>query len=140
MGCKNGWLAACCSWALLSGHWGSVPLLQGQESTGPSPDYVRVTEERAEKIVNALALADPAQSQRTKSIVAKQYQDLHELHARRDEALKKGGASSSAGPLGGDTEAVRQSFSVKQYELHVAFIAKLSAELDPQSVDKVRME
>ncbi len=136
--CKSGWLGAGFSWVLLTLAFGVGSLLQGQESTGPSPDYVRVTEERAEKIVNALALADPAQSQRTKSIVAKQYQDLHELHARRDEALKKGGASSSAGTLGGDAEAVRQSFSVKQYELHVAFLAKLNAELDPQAVEKIK--
>jgi hypothetical protein len=52
----------------------------------PQP-YTRTAEQRADKIVASLALASPATAARVRDVIARQYADLHALHAVRDARI-----------------------------------------------------
>jgi hypothetical protein len=99
-------------------------------------ERVRVTTERAQKIVAKLGIEDEARATRARDIIARQYRDLSDIHARRDAGL----AATS-----GDKSEVEKAKAVaktdaehEQFRLHYAFLAKLAVELTPSQVDQVK--
>lgn len=99
----------------------------------PSDEYVRVTNERAAKIVAPLKITDAAQAQRVTDVIAQQYRDLSALHDARDAALK-----ADPNPKDGPAAALRTDADAKIVALHRRFIARLGADLTPEQVDSVK--
>jgi Spy/CpxP family protein refolding chaperone len=89
-------------------------------------EYTAKLEQRAADILKALELTDDAKTQRVRGIVIAQYRALRDWHDGLGPKLK--GA--------GDEEARVIRASLK--ELHGKFIARLSAELTPAQVERVK--
>ncbi len=98
--------------------------------------YTRVINQRADKIVAGLGLADTNQFVRVRDVIAQQYRDLSRIHAERDaqiqQAKEKAGASQAA------VQAARDAVKPKLDKLHGEFLGRLAAELSPEQVDQVK--
>ena len=59
--------------------------------------YYKVVQQRAGKIVASLGLADSGKAERVQTIIARQYQNLNNIHTNRDAKIKtaKGQADQS---------------------------------------------
>lgn len=102
--------------------------------------YTSAITERADKIVDRLGLADSAKAARVRDIIIRQYRDLNTIHTERDVKIKSVKAAT-----GSDKDAVAAAVQAaydetKPYldKLHGEFLARLSAELSPEQVDKVK--
>ena len=102
--------------------------------------HTRTLNERSAKIVAQLGIADSAKSNRVHSFIVYQYQGLGKIHEVRDAQLKqareKAGADKAAANAA--VEAVRAETKPKLDKLHGEFLDRLSAELSPEQVDKVK--
>ena len=123
---------------------GTVALF-AQEHEKPGLDaraiaYTRTLNERVAKISASLDLADAARSNRVHGIIVQQYRDLNAIHETRDAQIKlakeKAGADKAA--VNTAIEAARGEAKPKLDKLHGEFLTKLSAELSPGQVDKVK--
>jgi hypothetical protein len=102
-----------------------------QQIAPEDPEYVRVTNDRAEKIVAKLAPIDADKALRVRDLVAGFYRDLHSVHADRDVKLKR--AEPNESPV-----SVRADCELRQFRLHYAFTAKLAAELGADQMDQIK--
>ncbi|MDQ8179131.1 DUF3826 domain-containing protein [Pelagicoccus sp. SDUM812005] len=102
----------------------------GGDSDSSSVDaaYWNTVLKRSERIVSNLSIEDPAKSERVIEIVARQYVDLRSIHDARDAAIDGGGTEMD----------IRQKARLEIFELHFAFLAKLSSELDQSQVEHVK--
>jgi hypothetical protein len=102
--------------------------------------YFKVVNQRAQKIVDPMQLADAAKAKRVQAIIAQQYQDLNSIHEKRDAQIKA--AKTEAGEEKEKAELRKKSIEEKSDKdlsiLHAQYIAKLSAELTPAQVDQVK--
>lgn len=105
-------------------------------SAVPTATYIG----RADKIVGSLKLADETLIRQVRDVVAQQYQDLSEIHARRDADLKalKAEAPPDEASTNEKTAIIRNRAEAEQATLHYAYLAKLSVELTPAQVDAVK--
>ena len=106
------------------------------EENSQEEEYARVIAARSHAIVAQLKIADVATAQRAEQMVVAQYRSLREIHDSRDAAIKSLQASSQKDNASTDKliEGVRKESSIKQFQLHRAFLAKLSAELSCEQV------
>ncbi len=102
----------------------------GQETSHEDEAYVRVTNERAQKIVARLELNDPAKAPRIRDQIARFYRDLHAIHAERDSKLKSGSDEQ--------VSFARTIAESKQFQLHFALLGRLGAELNGDEIEKVK--
>ncbi|HHY85761.1 MAG TPA: DUF3826 domain-containing protein [Verrucomicrobia bacterium] len=128
---------------LLLAVWCAAALAApGQESsadTDAEAAYTRTINERAAKIVDTLGLTNADQATRVRAIIARQYRDLRTIHDERDAAIRQ--ARQSAGDKAAVDAAVRKledEARVRSDKLHGEYLARLSAELSPEQVDKVK--
>jgi hypothetical protein len=102
--------------------------------------YTRTINERADKIVASLDIKDSAKTTRVRNIIAAHYRALRDIHDERD--AKTGDVAKS--PAGAPTIAAAWSrvatdrANLKLNDLHRRFVARLSVELTPEQVDKVK--
>lgn len=115
-----------------------LPLPLRALDTSPAPDAALV--ERAEKIVAALDLTEPAQAARIRDVVAGQYAALRPVHDARDAAIQAARAKPGADKTAADAaiQTARDTAAARQTELHYAFLARLAAELSPAQVEKIK--
>lgn len=97
-------------------------------STVEDAAYWETVVKRGENIVSKISIEDAAKSERVSKIVAQQYVDLRTIHDARDAAIAAGGSEAQ----------LRQQARLDVFELHYAFLAKLSAELDQAQVEQVK--
>jgi hypothetical protein len=94
--------------------------------------YSKVLADRAAKVLDALALNDPAKEATVREIVIRQYRSLRDLHDARDARLKQ---------LSGDqreqSEQVKSEARTAVKNLREQFLSKLSAELTPRQIETV---
>ncbi|RNL89326.1 DUF3826 domain-containing protein [Sinomicrobium pectinilyticum] len=101
--------------------------------------YIKVTNERAEKIVNDLGISDAGKQLRVRDIIAQQYRDLSVIHDARDEKLKavKEGTGSKE-----EKEKAAKKIEKKSNKaiarLHKSYLKKLNSELTPNQVTGVK--
>jgi hypothetical protein len=102
--------------------------------------YVRVTNERADKIVATLGLAEAAQSRRVRDLIAGQYRALSAIQETRDARIKaaKGQPDATKGGIVATAKAATAEADAKVEQLHRDFLAQLSAELTPAQVELVK--
>ena len=110
-----------------------------ETATAPAPVLI----ERAEKIVAALDLPDPARTARIREVVAGQYAALRPVHEARDTAVAAARARLASGEIEQTAadkliQAARDTATARQCELHYTFLARLTAELDPAQVEKIK--
>src|ERR1700761_1241589 len=111
------------------------------QKSGEDTTYTRVITERAGKIVAMLGLPDSAAFLRVRTIVAGQYRALNEVYTQRDDRLKQlkdqqpAPEKNSADSI---KKTIQQDVDTKVSALHTAYLSKLSTELDPQQIDKVK--
>jgi hypothetical protein len=101
--------------------------------------YTRTITQRSDKIVSTLGIGDAAKTTRVRDIVVQQYRDLSATHDARDAQIKSARAQFPEQQKA-DTIAstARAGAEAKLAALHKEFLAKLSAELTPEQIDKVK--
>jgi Spy/CpxP family protein refolding chaperone len=105
----------------------------------PDPAYIKVTHERAAKIVATLGLSETNKAAQVEGIIARQYQDLSRIHDARDKRVKEiQGGTIDKVESEAKVKAVRDEAQTKLDALHKEYLAKLSAELTSEQVDKVK--
>jgi hypothetical protein len=101
--------------------------------------YTRTITSRAEKIVNSLSISDSSKAKQAISIIANQYRDLNTIYTDRDDQLKK---IKQQGLTKEESDTVIKKLEAavnnKIEALHTSFIAKLSSQLTPDQVIKVK--
>ena len=109
------------------------------DDSATDPEFVRVTTERAQKIVARLAIEDQSRADRVREIIARQYRDLSDIHAKRDAGLKVISQTSlNDSQIESDRQDAKRDVELEQFRLHYAFLAKLAVELTPSQVDQVK--
>jgi hypothetical protein len=98
-----------------------APLRAQEAASAQDAEYVRVTNERADKIVATLGIDDEAELLRVRDLVAEWYRTLSRIHDARD-------AGSLAAPKAAD----------EQLAAHRRFVAQLESRLTQQQVEQVK--
>lgn len=116
----------------------STPLstLSNEDTT-----YIRVITERAGKIVATLGLPDSAAFLKVRGMVADQYRALNDIYTDRDnrlKAMKDQQPAPDKAIVDSVKKMIQQSIDVRVGQLHSAYLARLSAVLNPQQVNKVK--
>ncbi|MBN1636629.1 MAG: DUF3826 domain-containing protein [Deltaproteobacteria bacterium] len=106
----------------------------------PDPAYSRVIQDRAQKIVDILAIEDKDKARQVQNLIADQYRSLSMLHDTRDAQIKAiqsraEGNPDSAKPAIQALTEMTQSLLEK---LHTRYLLKLSALLTTAQVDQVK--
>jgi hypothetical protein len=103
-------------------------------------EYTRVINERADKIVATLGIDDSAKAGRVGELIAGYFRNLREIHDARDAKLDEAKNSPGADPTvaAAWNKVQRDQADQKVNESHRRFVARLSAELLPEQVDKVK--
>ena len=102
--------------------------------------YLRTINERAMKIVATLGMAETAKSNRVHGIILQQYRGLNDIHWVRGVEIGEAKAKYANDKTAANAaiESARAKTKPKLDKLHSDFLAKLSAELSPEQVDKVK--
>jgi len=113
---------------------------ESETAEDPEAAYTRVINQRAQKIVDTLGITDSAKAKRVRDIIAEQYRSLRDIHDGRDAQIKT--AKEKAGDDKSAVEAaekdIRDKAKAKQDRFHKEYLQKLSVELTPEQVDKVK--
>ena len=106
----------------------------------PEMAYTRVINQRAQKIVNTLGITDIAKALRVRDIIAGQYRSLRDIHDFRDARIKaaKEKAGDDKKSAEAEEKSIRDKAKARQDKLHKEYLKKLSTELTPKQVDKVK--
>jgi Spy/CpxP family protein refolding chaperone len=101
--------------------------------------YTRTIQERADKIAVTLGVTN-TQFTIVRDIIAGQYRDLRRIHDARDAKLKTLKAASSLEKAARDAAITSAQNDAKTAldKLHKEFLSRLSAQLTPEQVDKVK--
>ncbi len=103
------------------------------------PAYIKVTQKRASKIVEKLALSNPEEESLLIDIIAEQYRNLSQIHDKRDAKiglikLKKLSKTKQDQHIGRVTSKATKAIN----KLHKTYIHKLEIHLSPEKVDAVK--
>lgn len=104
-----------------------LPAAETNSVTDAGVAYTKTINQRADKIVGTLEIADTNKRTLVRDIIAQQYRDLNAIHSIRD--LQK------AKDLRAQAVAAAKP---KLDKLHAEFLAKLSTELSLEQVDQVK--
>jgi Spy/CpxP family protein refolding chaperone len=102
--------------------------------------YTRTINERADKIVATLGINDSAQATRVRDLVAAHYRALRDIHDKRDAQADDVGKSPAADPTvaAAWSRVTSDQATLKLNDVHRRFVARLSVELTPEQVEKVK--
>lgn len=104
------------------------------------PEYIKVTNERAAKIVEKLELENPAKEKAVTEIIAQQFRDLSEIQDGRDAEIKKI-KEDSALAKEKQTEKIDKLKSKADEsiaKLHKSYLKKLGKELSEDKITEVK--
>jgi uncharacterized protein DUF3826 len=102
--------------------------------------YAREITKRADKIVAPLEISDDVARTRVRDLVARQYRSLREIHDARDATIADAKKSPSSDPAAPEAsiKAARDAANLKLIDAHRRFVARLSVEIEPNQVNKVK--
>jgi Spy/CpxP family protein refolding chaperone len=106
--------------------------------------YTRTITQRADKIVANLSITDTNKFIRVRDMIAQQYRDLSQIHDERDVKVRAVKVKAvriepeNKAAADGPVAAVMAETKTKLEKLRGEFLAKLTAELSPEQVDKVK--
>jgi len=104
------------------------------------PEYVKVTNERAAKIVEKLALGNIQKETAVTNIIAQQFRDLSKIHDGRDAEIKivKDNTTLSKEQQNTSTEKLKTSADKSIAELHKSYLEKLGKQLNEAKITQVK--
>ncbi|GGF06781.1 DUF3826 domain-containing protein [Flavobacterium limi] len=104
------------------------------------PEYVKVTNERAAKIVEKLALNDKQKKTTVTNIIAQQFRDLSKIHDERDAEIKKVKDDSTLAKekQNGKIDKLKANADKSIAKLHKAYIKKLGTQLNEAKITEVK--
>ena len=103
------------------------------------PEYIKVTNERASKIVEKLELYNPEKEKTVTDIIAKQYQNLSKIQDERDakiESLKKSKLSEDKQIK--EIEKIKANADKSIAKLHKSYLRQLATHLSEDKIDVVK--
>jgi hypothetical protein len=125
----------------------SVPPLNAaaDETSKPLPaagdaaaEYTRAVEKRADDVIAALELKDPAKAKRVHEAVVPQYRALKDWHDANDAELKSLAKKASDKSDAGASQKRIDEINASLKKVHDHFIAQLSENLNDAQVEKVK--
>ncbi|UPZ14918.1 DUF3826 domain-containing protein [Flavobacterium humidisoli] len=104
------------------------------------PEYVKVTNERAAKIVTKLDLKNEAKEKVVSNIIAQQFRDLTEIQDGRDAEIKKvkENASLAKEKQNEKIDKLKSKADESIVKLHKSYIKKLGKELSEDKITEVK--
>ena len=103
-------------------------------------EYVKVSNERAAKIVGKLALNDTEKEKKITQIIAEQYQNLNAVQEKRDAEIKKVKDDSSLAKekQNAEIEKLKSKADKSIDKLHKAYLKKLGTQLNETKITEVK--
>ena len=104
--------------------------------------YTQTITARADKIVAKLGITDQAKYKRVLDVIINQYRiinDVHDAHSVKIADIKKE-ASDDKTATAAKIKAADDELEQKMNGYHTAYLSKLSADLTPEQVEKVKDE
>lgn len=104
------------------------------------PEYVKVTNERATKIVAKLELKNEAKEKAVSNIIAQQFRDLTEIQDGRDAEIKKVKEDTSLAKekQNEKIDKLKSKADESIAKLHKSYIKKLGKELSEDKITEVK--
>ncbi|WP_050992455.1 DUF3826 domain-containing protein [Flavobacterium sp. CF136] len=104
------------------------------------PEYIKVTNERASKIVEKLALNNKEKETAVTNIIAQQFRDLSKIHDGRDAEIKKVKDDSSLAKekQNAEIEKLKSKADKSIDKLHKAYLKKLGTQLNEAKITEVK--
>lgn len=103
------------------------------------PEYIKVTEDRASKIVDELEISDTVKTELVVQIIAKQYQNLSKIHDEKDAKIETIKASYEAKEKQNTKiDKVKDKADKLIAKLHKSYIKQLSKNLTSDKIDAVK--
>ncbi|MCU7551886.1 DUF3826 domain-containing protein [Chitinophagaceae bacterium LB-8] len=102
--------------------------------------YYNVVKQRAGKIVVNLGIEDAAKAERVQTIIARQYQNLNNIHTSRDIQIKaeKAKADQSKEAIAASVKKIEDKASKQLAKLHKKYLKQLGKQLTGEQVVKVK--
>lgn len=112
---------------------------QKQPATSEKDNYTQVITKRAEKIVNVLGIADSSKFKRVQNVIIDQYRNLSTIHDARNAKVKEIKAQQTdKAKANAEVAAIDSNVNTQLNDLHIIYLAKLSAEISPAQVEQVK--
>lgn len=129
----------CCALAFLV-FFSSVMGQSNTQTTDQEQAYIKVIDERAQKIVATLDIKDVAKAERVKDIIAARYHQLNNAQNATEAKIKAAEArdTTDKSTLNEELASYKKEEIAEIDSSHKEYIAALSKELTPQQVDKVK--
>ncbi|MGE6353443.1 DUF3826 domain-containing protein [Flavobacterium sp. NPDC079362] len=104
------------------------------------PEYIKVTNERAAKIVEKLGLKNPEKEKAVTDIVAQQFRDLTAIQDPRDAEIKKAkeDAGLSKEKQNEKIDKLKSKADQSIEKLHTAYLKKLGKQLSEDKITDVK--
>jgi hypothetical protein len=104
------------------------------------PEYVKVTNERAAKIVTKLELKNAEKEKAVSNIIAQQFRDLSEIHDGRDAEIKKIKDDSALAKekQNEKIDKLKAKADESIAKLHKSYLKKLGKELSEDKITEVK--
>lgn len=117
----------------------AIGLVSAVSAADSAPDiYARTAAERADKVVSGLTVGDAGKAARVHAVIARQYLDLHAVHAIRDHRIAAAMALADKAASSAAVTAAKASIDPELAALHAAYLARLANELTPAQIDQVK--
>jgi len=118
----------------------AIAFAQNANTAAAQDNYTQVITKRSEKIVSALNLTDSAKYKRVVNIITDQYRTLGTVHDARNAKAKdiKVQAGDDKAKANAQLATLDSTTDIQLNQAHVAYLSKLSAELTPEQIDKVK--
>ena len=104
------------------------------------PEYIKVTNERAAKIVTKLELANAEKEKAVTNIIAQQFRDLSEIQDGRDAEIKKvkDDTSLAKEKQNEKIEKLKSKADKSIAKLHKSYLKKLGTQLNEDKITAVK--
>jgi len=104
------------------------------------PEYIKVTNERAAKIVEKLALNNKQKETAVTNIIAQQFRDLSKIQDGRDAEIKKVKDNSSLAKekQNAEIDKLKSKADKDIDKLHKAYLKKLATQLNEAKITEVK--
>lgn len=110
------------------------------QQTGKERAYIKVIDQRAQKIVSTLDIKDSGKAERVKDIIASRYHQLNDWQNAEEAKVKamKAENTTDKAALKAEIASYQKEEDAKIDASHKDYISALSKKLTPQQVDKVK--
>lgn len=102
------------------------------------PEYVKVTNQRAKKIVDNMDIQNADKAAKVADYIAHQYRNLSLIHDERDASIEKAKEQFEGKQKDKKVKKAEKKANKAMDKLHKKYIAQLSSELSDNQVEEVK--